>query len=242
MFNELTATIGKEQCKVFLQDGFYDTRRLSNRIHRHHYTEIHIVLSGRIVYRIGDAEFSAEAGTLLAIPKEELHAVVEASRDAKRIAFQLEAPLSGFESRSINRELISEFALEIESAAQGGDYSGVLAYITIFCRELVGGEGIAARHITDYGFLIYEFFSNKYSEDIRLSDLSRVLHLSARQTERLVIEHTGLCFRDALTDIRIKMARHLLSTTDISLTEVATYVGFRSYAGFWKAMRKNPEK
>jgi AraC-like DNA-binding protein len=34
------------------------------------------------------------------------------------------------------------------------------------------------------------------------------------------------------------MAKHLIATTDMSLGEVADYVGYRSYAGFWKAMKK----
>ena len=35
-----------------------------------------------------------------------------------------------------------------------------------------------------------------------------------------------------------EMAKELLKTTDMSLGEICRYVGYRSYAGFWKAMKK----
>ena len=83
------------------------------------------------------------------------------------------------------------------------------------------------------------FFSNRYSEDVRLSDLAEAIHLSERQTERLVIEHTGRGFRDELTETRVKIARQRLADKNMTLGEIAGYVGYRSYAGFWKAMKKS---
>ena len=92
--------------------------------------------------------------------------------------------------------------------------------------------------MTDYGFLIHEFFSLHYSEDLHLCDLAQFLHLSERQTERLVIEHTGNTFRNELTAIRMTIAKKLLTSSQMSLTEISQYVGYKSYAGFWKALNK----
>lgn len=38
--------------------------------------------------------------------------------------------------------------------------------------------------------------------------------------------------------MRMKMADQLLSHTDMSMTRVAQYVGYNTYAGFWKAYTK----
>lgn len=111
-------------------------------------------------------------------------------------------------------------------------------YIGLFCSYFQNEEILKAQPITDYGFLIHEFFTNNYSFDIHLSDLADELHLSQRQAERLVIEYTGNSFREELCQTRVTMAKELLKNTGMSLGEVSRYVGYRSYAGFWKAMKK----
>ena len=239
MFEELTVRVGDEVHKVFLQDGFYDRKRLSGKIHKHNYSEVHIVLSGNITYRIGDRLISATGCDLICIPEGELHAGVSMSEGAEEIAFQIDAGVSELVRTVVSAALIPEFLLEIDRATYTGDYTSLLAYITIMIRPILGGAGAQAGNITDYGFIIREFFSNRYSEDVRLSDLAEAIHLSERQTERLVIEHTGRGFRDALTETRVKIARQLLADKNMTLGEIAGYVGYRSYAGFWKAMKKS---
>ena len=72
----------------------------------------------------------------------------------------------------------------------------------------------------------------------KLCDLAEIPHLSERQTERLVIKHMGKSFKEALLDIRTEMAKKLMETTDMPMSEIAKSVGYKSYAGFWKAMKK----
>ena len=59
------------------------------------------------------------------------------------------------------------------------------------------------------------------------------------EMERLVIKHTGHTFREELTAHRTEMGRYLLDNSEMSPGEIARYVGYRSYAGFRKAMKKN---
>jgi AraC-like DNA-binding protein len=239
MFEELTIRVGDGSHKVFLQDGFYERDRLSAKIHKHNYSEVHIVLSGDITYRIGDGLLSAVGGDLICIPEGELHAGVTMSDGAEEIAFQIDAGISELHKIRVSDAILPEFLLEIDRATATGDYTSLLAYMTIMIRPILSGEGVHAGNITDYGFIIREFFSNRYSEDVRLSDLAEAIHLSERQTERLMIEHTGRGFRDELTETRVKIARQLLADKSMTLGEIAGYVGYRSYAGFWKAMKKS---
>ena len=48
----------------------------------------------------------------------------------------------------------------------------------------------------------------------------------------------GRSFRGALTVTRMQVAERLINISAMPLTEVAQYVGYRSYAGFWKAYQK----
>ena len=118
------------------------------------------------------------------------------------------------------------------------DHSSVAAYISLFCSSFESNARRMPIPITDYGFLIFEFFSRNYKEQVRLCDLAELLHLSNRQAERLVLEHTGRSFREELAATRVRIANQLLKTTDMSLAEIAEYTGYRSYAGLWKAMKK----
>ena len=237
MFEEITVSVGASAHKVFLQDGFYNKHMLSGKIHKHNYAEVHFILGDDTAYRVGDEDLVVKSGSMLVIPPAVYHAGVNKAPETLHVAFQIDAPVSEASMHSLPVGLIEEFFFEIDRCAVNEDYSGICAYIALFSRHFLASERVAER-ISDYGFLIYEFFSNRYSEDVHLSDLAEDLHLSERQAERLVIEHTGNSFRDELTVTRVNIARQLLETSDMTLAEVAGYVGYRSYAGFWKAMKR----
>ena len=111
----------------------------------------------------------------------------------------------------------------------------------LFCNYFCHKKKVIAQTVDDYGFIIQEFFSIHYSEDIHLGDLANLLHLSERQTERLVKEYTGNSFRNELAAIRINIAKNLLKYSQMSMRKICEYVGYKSYVGFWKAMKKYKE-
>ena len=237
-FRELAVRIGDEPHKLFLQDGFYNTSEISDILHYHKYAEVHLTLGGDIRYTLGDTSFVATSGTMLVIPPGVFHAGVKLSEEALCTAFQTDAAVSEIASFSVGDALLGEMFREIGRAGESGDYSGIAAYASLLCRRFIPGEGTKAEPITDYGFLIHEFFSHRYAEDLTLADLAEALHLSERQTERLVYKHTGSSFRDELAKSRGVVAARLLFEGNMSLGEISAYVGYRSYAGFWKAMKK----
>lgn len=239
MYQELNVRIGSDTHKVFMQDGFFNKRLLTSKIHRHNYAEVHFLLGGDVVYRIGEEIYRAKNGSMLVIPAGVFHAGVERDENAHQAAFQIDCEVSEFGVYMLGSAVLAEFFSEIDRCISTEDYTGISAYITLFCRHFLAVEPVRSEHISDPGFLIFEFFSNKYSEDIRLGDLAASLHLSERQTERLVIDYMGAGFRETLTSTRVNMAKQLLAVSDMSLGEIASYVGYRTYAGFWKAMKKH---
>jgi AraC-like DNA-binding protein len=163
--------------------------------------------------------------------------LTECGPKARNVAFQIDAEPKTTIHRALPPALMSEFFRQVEECAATGNHTEIAAYITMFCFSLWGKEQIAPKPINDYGILIHEFFAQNYNRDVYLDELAHCLHLSNRQTERLVLEHTGNTFRRELSLTRLNMARHLMQTTSLSMREIAHYVGYRSYAGFWKAMR-----
>ena len=237
MYNEITVMIGTEAHRAFLQNGFYNTSPPS-RIHKHNYTEIHVISGGDTNFTVGDKEYSAKDGSILVIPPRTYHCRHGEETECRHSAFQIDLETGSPKVYNFAHETISDFFKEVEKADKSGDHTVISAYISLVCSYFESVSREMYKPASDYGFSIHEFFNQNYNKNIRLCDLADALHLSERQAERLVIEYTGKTFRDELSSIRIEMARHLIATTNMPLGDVADYVGYRSYAGFWKAMKK----
>ncbi|MBQ2890485.1 MAG: helix-turn-helix transcriptional regulator [Clostridia bacterium] len=238
MYKELDIHIGKKECKAFLQRGFSPELPPTKRMHKHNYADVHIVSGGNMVFYIGNKNHKIEDGTLMIIPREIFHYCVEKEENAIHIAFQVDYHICDIMKYRINPGIIEDFQREIIKAHKTGEYTLIVAFLSLLCSRFCKEDFVSARSITDYGFLIREFFQTGYGKDIKLSELAKVLNVCERQAERLVVQYTGRTFREELAFIRITIAKHLIKTGEMSLQEVAQYVGYGSYAGFWKAMKK----
>ena len=243
MNKELTIRIGDNKYKVFLNSGFFTSPEQVSyyRIHKHRYAEVHLICGGNATFNISDkttdTEHSTMDGNFFLIPAGVYHNCIHKDENALRTAFQIECDITEFSACKINESIAKEFFDEITKCKKSGDFTKLSAYIVLFFSEFLS-NAVTVKNITDYGYLVNEFFFDKYSEDLRLPDLAKSLHLSERQTERIVIEHTGHTFKQELLTLRMKIANRLLKKSKLSLTEIANYVGYHSYAGFWKAMKK----
>lgn len=239
MYNELTIAMRRKKYRVFLQNGFYSPFIVKKNLHKHNFAEVHLVANGSAVFSVGDRIFPLHSGSLLLIPRGIFHCPIEGEKDTLHTAFQIDCEVNAVSVYDIEPDSITRFLREIEACKTSQDYSRIAIYIALFCSFFLPDEKVPIQPVTDYGFLIHEFLSVRYGEDLRLTDLADYLHLSERQCERLVIEHTGNTFREELATVRMNIAGNLLKTSNMSLKEIAEYVGYRSYAGFWKAMKKH---
>lgn len=236
--NEITFYIREQKHRAFLQIGFYIPCAYAKNMHKHNHTELHIVTEGCSRFCVNGKEQVVKGGTLLVFPKGTVHRCTSVESSALHIAFQTDCEAEQFSLYPIRSDLIREFSREIAEARDSGDHTRVAAYISLLCGYY-SQQPLMARPIADHGFLIREFFSRNYAQDVHLSDLAEELCTSERHAERLVIRHTGHSFREELTATRMVMARQLMDDSDMSLTQIAQYVGYRSYSGFWKALKKH---
>lgn len=154
-------------------------------------------------------------------------------------AFQLNCEQHDVATVLIGDEILAQLQTAIAACRTSANYTVVASYLALIAGRLLPEEQLTARPVTDPGFLIHEFLAGHYQEPLRLSDLAAYLHLSERQSERLVIEATGRTFREELTAIRMAVAEQLLASGQMMKKDVARYVGYQSYTGFWKAVQKN---
>ena len=229
--------LGKEIIS-FLQNGFYQNLSTST-LHDHNYTEIHLILGGNAIFEIDRTLYRIQSGDILAIPPQASHACVEQDASVKHAAFQIDHRLDKAEIYPIGEHIQNGFFDELGRCRKENDYTRLSMFMGLICSYLLQSANPVPREVTDYGFLIHEFLSMNYNRDVQLSELAAALHVSNRQAERLMKRHTGKSFRQAIAHTRITIAKQLIESSELPLNEIAEYVGYRSYAGFWKAIKKH---
>lgn len=242
MTYELTFSFGSSLRTAFIQDGFHTLNMPSHNLHCHTYAEIHAISKGEARFLIGSETHDFKEGDLFGIPSGVFHMCLSATPEVIHTAFQTDAEFPALIRQHISPVLLNAFWEEIRTSHGQTGKTRICAFLCLLCGELSPENSSSLRESVDQAFLIHEFFSHNYREDVSLSDLARQLHFSEKHTARLVLKHTGQTFTQALTAQRMTIARHLAATTDMSLGEIACYVGYQSYSGFWKAYRKSSQQ
>ena len=232
---EFTIHVDETEVKIFTQLGFFNHDAITTNLHKHHYTEIHLIETGQLEYLVDDSRITVCAGELLVIPEKTFHKCYPTNTEASFIAFQLNQSFSAPIVHTSIPGIFSRLRDEISSAANTGMCGKIPAYLSLICIDLLCDKKRKLTPILDRNFIIHEFFSHNYDHNASLSDLAKELNLSLKQTERLIVEYTGNTFRKEMAQKRIEAAKHLISTENITLAETAEQVGYHSYSGFWKA-------
>jgi AraC-like DNA-binding protein len=235
---EITARIGDSVCAVYIQNGFYLSQPPTGHLHKHSYTEFHFITGGSARFSVDGTIHEIPKNTVFAVPSDALHSCISCEEHTLHTAFQINAPLPCFSAHNAEPELLASFFREVESCRPDSSFAKLSAYITLLCSDFYPDRQICGRKIENYAFILYEFFSNHYSRDVRLLDLAKELHLSEKQAERIVQKYTGHTFGEELLTHRMFTANYLMERGEMPLTEIARYVGYQSYSGFWKAYRK----
>ena len=87
-------------------------------------------------------------------------------------------------------------------------------------------------------FNITAFINNNYYEDITLDTITTSFFINKYYFSHLFKEVTGFNFIEYLNNIRIKEAKKLLITTNLSIDEIAFKVGYNSNTHFGRVFKK----
>ena len=248
---ELSLDICGRRTKVFLQRGFFvHNVPLGERPspysfpvpHLHNYAEIHIFVGEGIKLTYENEVMIPEPSSVILIPGGVYHST-DIPPSAVHCAFQIDIPTDERVIKTLPTEFLTEFTREIQRSAATKNYSGIEKYITFIASHFIPSSTLEMKKVADYAFIIHQYMALFYNKDILLSDLAERLHISEKQTARLVLKHTGKKFSDALTSYRMSAAEQLINTyPDMPISKVATLVGYQSYSGFWKAYKKYKEE
>jgi YesN/AraC family two-component response regulator len=82
-----------------------------------------------------------------------------------------------------------------------------------------------------------DYIDDHFQEQISMKQIADHLHMNASYFSVLFKEQTGITFSDYVTRHRIQKAKRLLTTTHLSVSEVAERVGYQTAKYFVKVFR-----
>lgn len=114
--------------------------------------------------------------------------------------------------------------------------------------EMVYGEGEAGHHpllhqpsVHDAQNKIWQvvnYVHHHYQENITLNELSQLFHISPSHLSESFKRYVGKNFVQFLHELRIRHACGLLSSTEMSIADIAMEVGYGSYNTFARVFRE----
>lgn len=238
MNRQLMLPLGDGQINIFLEKGFFPEKIQIGPLHKHWYPEIHWIMEGSAQYQIGQTVQTFQAGQVLLIPKQTFHCCLACGDGTKRIAFQADISDAAEGCHALSADIVKTLFRDWETARTDRGTVKLTALLQLLCSLFVTDSKDRSLPIQDPSLIVEEFFSRRYDQEVTVADLARELMLSEKQAQRLVIKQTGHTFLQELTARRMEVAKQLLQTGNYTLAQTAEYVGYRSYSGFWKAVRQ----
>ncbi|MFH5182349.1 response regulator [Paenibacillus sp. TAB 01] len=110
--------------------------------------------------------------------------------------------------------------------------------IFIYLKQL-NGQSIHENDKHAYFTQLVKYIDNHYQEELYLKDLSVKFLINQVYCCQLFKKVLGKTFSGYVTDLRIKKACELLKSTELSIEEIATKVGYLDYYYFNKVFKKH---
>lgn len=228
-------------------------------LHSHHFTELFYVLSGKGSFLLEEKKISVTEGDMIMInpyvahtetslgenPMEYIALGIEGLifMDAKTsnqsnyqlhnfnafkndILFYLKALLHEVSKEEINYEIICKYLLDILviNIVRKTNYS-----LSVSGTKKMNKQCAAIKHYIDLNF----------TESITLDFLADSNHMNKYYLVHAFQKYMGISPINYLINLRIEESKNLLKTTNHSLLEISSIVGFSSQSYFSQSFKKN---
>ena len=174
---------------------------------------------------------------------------------AERVDWVLEQDLSFSDAVCLNRPIVIYDATSLEALIMSivtefslkGDYSeeylsATLKLVLISIAKRLLTDSVSARASDSVVREIIAYIGTNYAKPIRNTDIASALHLNPSYMNRIFKAHTGISVRAFLIDYRINAAIDLISGGSISISELASAVGFTDVPHFIKTFKAHTGK
>ncbi len=172
---------------------------------------------------------------------------LSASTSYKKLSDDLEV-LSSSEIRHIklteqdSADIFRSFAAILRTVKEGTPIKelflraytlNLLAWIMEKCHQKSEDKHIFLENITsEKVFDVIQYINHHYTENIKLSALSKKFYISYSHLSRQFKKITGKNFNDYVNELRLKKALFLLASTSLSIAEISKSLGFCKHSHF----------
>lgn len=254
--------------KKIINDEEFPVQMFTNHIRRpgvyfpahwHEHIELHYVLDGQGVFICNQKPYHVDKGSLFIINSNELHEGTSRgdNMDALVIIFKIDAfsrEVADFNAifqslikgdASI-RELMEELYREeldkqfgYKLAMKGKIYELITYLLRNYVAEnLTDRENLKRTQSLTRLNTVLQYVQDNYTESITIAQLADLIHLSEYRFCHLFKESVGKSPLNYINEVRLKNAHRLLETREMTISEVATTVGFQDYNNFGRLFRK----
>lgn len=115
----------------------------------------------------------------------------------------------------------------------------VIKLVRNYTNNVPTSSATPLKTLDDERVVIIENSFRSNFHDLTIQKLAQKLGLGVRQTERTIQQYFGTSFTQKKTQARMSAAVHLLTTTPMSISEIARHVGFSSLEHFCVAFKKH---
>ena len=241
---EVTFTLQFGKTNVEIQCGSYISPiQLSiTPPHDHRQGELHLILSGTADYRIGQTDYLLQSGDFVYIPPRCSHSAKAHQTDANFIVITIRGGPKQPIASSISPSLLDGIYAACAESRKEDNLTPLMPYFYILLGCILHPNGPTVRENRDYECVIMRYLDSYYSRDTTLASLAEYVGISPKQVQRIIQKETGHTFLEELTSRRMSAARYLEENTSMTATEIAHYVGYNSYSGYWKARKQYLQK
>lgn len=236
--------------------------------HRHPTMELQVVTSGSCTIFGSGAYYSLQAGQMIFLPAGFYHQTKTHSPDCTRITLAFSLPSRKHTDKNALPLLNTLKRQEPVVTETGDVLGNLLKQLCAlskvkepsYCRTeqlrclstmilLELGERLSSfseepappaekEPSSPAAYIIDEFLGRNFQSSNGCQQLSERLHVSPRQLNRIIQDAYGMNYRDKLKEIRLAIAADFLTTTDMSIAEIAELLGYSSPANFSTFVKK----
>lgn len=268
-FNEIHLNIEDVHFTVLTDYGVSlsgaDAHKELNLSHFHSYYEVFFIQNGYLDITFETGKIQLKQNDFIVVPPRKTHysAMKDTSDSRLCLSFSFEKNnlKSNYNLYSILLKIFSNEYLYIENAKHIHDtlnrliecisvknhLKASLCFHEFIIKLIDHSSQIMSEQIPETfsdsnmrrTYLLDNFISNHYAENVTIQLLANQLHLSTRQTNRIVQAYYGCTYREVIAKKRINAAVILLGKSDMSISEIAGVVGYNSLKGFYNSFKKH---
>ena len=223
--------------------------------HTHHFAELFYVVSGKGKFWLENKTYPISPNDLIIVPPNTEHTELSYNANPREyIVLGIEGitfldsetsssrDIYNYPERTELSNLLNLILKEVQDKQPG--YHLVcqnlldVLLIQIIRRQKLVPAPISFTKMTKECGQIKQYLDSNYADNINLDSLAAMAHMNKYYLVHAFTKYTGLSPISYLNAKRLESSRNLLTSTDFSIAQIASSVGFSSQSYFSQAFRK----